>query len=546
MGVETRSEPEVRQIGPFRVVRRLASCGAREAFLAADSAQRHVVLKVLSAPPSEEGLLDPRIADEASTYARLAHPNLVQVVQLFSVGGRLLIALENIEGSTLNVVRAALTRGHHKVDDGCWYYVAHCIFAGLAAAHGALGADGTVAPIVHRNVNPSNVHVAWDGAIKLGDFGVASIVEATRDSNPGLAWGSYGYLAPEQANTQPVGPHSDVYSATLVLWELLAGRKAVERGTESATDLLDRICEPNFPSLDELRPDVDGRVLELVRAGLHPDPSKRTVDAARACDILRGVTDLDAARRRFASTLAVIRSERARGASPVSPVRAAVAPKNAAPRRPPPVPPRRAAAPKPPVPVEPSVAVVSDLDIEPAPESTQPTSRSAFQVSGPANVVRRPSSAQIARPAMLAAAVLAAAVTVALLASRGSASPARRVDARLESAAPTPQAPPVPPSESAASAPAPVASPPEPTSEPPIAETPLVPSGAADLLPAGLGELLMPRNAAGHRIYVDGRTVGEGLDPIRVSCGPHAVRIGSAGRVHHVDVPCGSSLPLTR
>jgi hypothetical protein len=56
----------------------------------------------------------------------------------------------------------------------------------------------------------------------------------------------------------------------------------------------------------------------------------------------------------------------------------------------------------------------------------------------------------------------------------------------------------------------------------------------------------MPPSAAGHRIFVDGRTVSEGTDPVRVPCGPHAVRIGSAGRLQQIDVPCGSALSLTR
>jgi serine/threonine-protein kinase len=567
MDPETRNESEVERIGPFLVLRRLASSGPREAFLATDDGDRQVVLKVLDAPHLGDGLLDPKIADDASSYARLSHPNLVKVVELFSSGGRLLIALESVEGSTLNVVRAALLRGQHKLDDACWLYVASCIFGGLAAAHAAVGADGKAAPIVHGNVNPSNVHVTWDGAIKLGDFGVASIGDATRDSSSALAWGGHGYSAPEQANGGPVGPPADVYSATLVLWELLAGRKAIERGAESATGALDRRSAPSFPSLDRLRPDVDARVREVVRAGLQPDPSKRSVDAARVCEVLRSVADAEAARRRFTTALAEIRSENGR-ASGVTLVAAA-----AVTRRPPPVPPPRKPLAKPPVPVRPEPIEV-ELDVEPDPESTQPTIHSAPRLPA-AVTVRRRRSLPIAGVAMLGAVVLVAGAAVALLVPRGSARAAHREEAPLTATTPAaaelesnaataaPIASAAAPVASApapvASAPAPVATEPAPaatapapaaTAPAPAGDVPAEPSPAPaaveDAIPPDVGELRMPPEAAGHRIYVDGRTVSEGAEAVRVSCGPHTVRIGSAGRAQRVDVPCGAALPLTR
>jgi serine/threonine-protein kinase len=527
MDVDARHSPEVWQIGPFRVVRQLESCGSREAFLAVDAAERQVVLKVLSAPRSEDGLIDPRIADEASAYARLSHPNLVKVVELFSAGGRLLVALETVEGSTLNVVRASLVRRLHKLDDACWYYVASCFFGGLAAAHAAVDAGGNAAPILHGNVNPSSVHVGWDGAIKLGDFGVASIVETTRDSNPGLSWGSYGYLAPEQASARPVGPYTDVYSAALVLWELLAGRKAVERVAESATDLLDRMAQPSFPSLDELRPDVDRRVREVVRDALQWDPSRRGVDAAGVCEVLRSVTDMEKARDSLAFALANVRSEKVTGTWRPPPPRP-----RQAPPKPPPPPPIRAAV------VELALDDVEPLDVEPERESVQPISHSAIEIPGPARAERAPSRT-IAGLVTLAAAVLAAGIAIPLVIPRASAHAARRT-----TPAPEPEptaaaiAPPTPPPALEPSA--------EPSEESPSEESASEEVPAPDPIPPNVGELQMPASADGHRIFVDGRTVSEGTAPVRVHCGPHEVRIGSAGRLQNVNVPCGSTLALTR
>jgi hypothetical protein len=193
-----------------------------------------------------------------------------------------------------------------------------------------------------------------------------------------------------------------------------------------------------------------------------------------------------------------------------------------------------------------------ELDAEPDPQpesvSMLPTSHSAPDISGLVTVRRAPSDS-IARVAMLAAAVLVAGVAVGVAVPRLSANAPRREEAPLPTAASTAQTPPAPEPEGTAAAQAPepsaAAPAPEPAAEPP-AEPPEETAAPPDPIPPNVGELQMPPSAAGHRIFVDGRTVSEGTDPVRVPCGAHAVRIGSAGRLQQIDVPCGSALSLTR
>jgi len=99
---------------------RQALAGARQTLLATDGPERQVVLEVLGAPKRNEGLLALQIADEVTSYARLSHPNLVKVVDLFSSDGRLVIALEYVDGITLELLRDALdgVRVLHARDDG--------------------------------------------------------------------------------------------------------------------------------------------------------------------------------------------------------------------------------------------------------------------------------------------------------------------------------------------------------------------------------------------------------------------------------------------
>ena len=308
-------EEENRGLGAFRVLRRLPA-SSREVLLAKDAEGKQVVLKVFDAPERNQGLFDDKVADEASAYGRLSHPNIVKVVDIFSADGKFVIALEWVDGSSLAVVRAMLERDQKKVPDECWLYVMHSVFAALAEAHAAKGADGKPAPVLHRGVNPSNVLIAWDGQVKLGNFNVAQSVRVLRDSNPGLTWGSYGYFAPEQVKLQPTTTATDVFSAALMLYELLAGKKALARGEMTDTDLLKAMASPKFTPLEQLRRDIAPPVRYAVRAGLEPDPKRRIASAVRIRDVLRAAIDLDAARAKLVEILAGIRQHEASTVAP--------------------------------------------------------------------------------------------------------------------------------------------------------------------------------------------------------------------------------------
>ncbi len=559
-------EPETStKIGQFRILEPLGSGGAHDVFLAEDEAGARAVLKILVAPERNQGLFDPRIADEVSTYAALQHPNIIKVVDLFSTEGHFVIALEWVDGAPLSVVRAALKRNGGTLGDFAILYVCAAMFSALAAAHEAFDSVGRPAPVVHRNVNPSNVHILWDGNVKLGNFNVANVVTVLRDSNPGFTWGSYGYIAPEQVNQHPVGPAADVYAATLVLWELLAGRKAIDRGTLSDADVLAAMSAPKIPLLETVRTDLDRRLFEAVRTGLEVDPARRTLTAASMRDLLVGLVDMGTERKRLATMLEPVRTSTMRTRQPSKPV---VAPAKPAPPRPvaksiPPVHTAPAKPPKPepdpfkapvaslpapppapvrPPPAPPPVASVPEpgpaaiasaplpplVPISPPPASPEPVAQmyAADALELESIPVRRRSPLPIA---VTAGAVIALGIVGVVLFARSSSPSPASVGVAPVSAAPTTTSAP------AASAPpaAPDVAAPVPT-EAPSAE-----------VPPDQGQLVFPPSAAGHRIFVDGRVVGDGAQPATVRCGPHDVKIGSAGTPQRVDVPCGGSVTMT-
>ena len=562
-------------LGRFRIVRRHPGPGGRDVYLATEADGREVILEVLGAPQRNQGMLEPKIADEAASYARLDHPNVIKVVELFSADGRFVIALEHVDGSTLEVLGDVTAGMPAPEADACRIYVVSCVLDALAAAHGATDSTGKLAPVLHRNVNPSNVQISWDGRVKLGHFNFGNVVSALRPSNPGFTWSTVAYLAPEQMRLQKAGAESDVYSATLILWELLAGRKAIERKPMAGAKILELVMNARVPPLEEVRPGLDPRVLDVVRAGLQAHPVKRTIGAAKARDALRSAIDVESARRRFAE--AVGRARATHDAPTVAPppsddkipapsakelappsvpkIAPPPAPDAAAPvRKPPPVP-TAAPAGAPPSPA-PMVVELEATALEsvhpppmqpPAPAEPPPPAApvpdvpvAVPQTDPPPPVPRQQAGRIVAVVALgVGCAILVAAAAVRFggrqeYDDKSGAAAARSTQVPTAvSLTPTPiPTPTATPTAIQSATPTPSAAPEE--------------AGAAADIPIGMGEIQLPDSAAGHRIFLDGRVVGEGTAPIRVPCGQHSVRIGSAGRLQNVDIPCGQAVAVDR
>jgi serine/threonine protein kinase len=534
-------EEKVRGLGAFRVLRRLPA-SSREVLLAKDSEGKQVVLKVFDAPERNQGLFDPKVADEASAYARLSHANIVKVVDIFSADGKFVIALEWVDGSSLAVLRAMLDRDGRKVPDECWLYVMHCVFAALAEAHASKGPDGKPAPVLHRGVNPSNVLIAWDGTVKLGNFNVAQSVRVLRDSNPGLTWGSYGYFAPEQVRLEKPTSATDVYSAALMLWELLAGKKGLARGEMTDADLLKAMASPKITPLEQLRRDVAPPVRYAVRAGLEPDPKRRIASAVRIRDVLRAATDMDAARKKLVELLSVVKQHEAATVAPPAlaleldePLKEEIIslmPDPISDAPPPPVPPPLPPVPviEPPPPPEPeplpqaSTPVVLDVAFASPP---QPAPLPVLPIA-PLSSRRRNFLMPVLAVVAFAILVIAAAAVVTLRSRKTQAAPT-----------PTPTLTPAP-----TPTPTPTPTPIETVTTATVTATATATAIAAVTTTSTRGTINLPAAAAGHRVFVDGHVVSDGAASVDVACGHHTVRIGSHGKTQSIDVPCGGSLDL--
>ena len=254
----------------------LGAGGMAEVFAGYDrNLGRPVAIKLL-----KTDLPDPRARErfehEARTAAGFVHPNAVTVYDVGDDGRRPYLVMELVEGRDLAELLAA--RGPLPPAEAA--RIADQMLTALGAAHDR--------GLVHRDVKPGNVLVTRDGTAKLADFGIA---KAAADATAGLTltgqvMGTPRYLAPEQAAGQGATPRSDLYSAGVVLYEMLAGEPPFTGDTPVAVALAHQ--QAPVPPLTERRPGLPPAPVVAVNRALEKDPARRFPDAAAMRAALRG------------------------------------------------------------------------------------------------------------------------------------------------------------------------------------------------------------------------------------------------------------------
>ncbi len=301
------------RIGTYRIIRRLATGGTSEVLLAkAEGPQgfeRSVVLKILLPEYNHDDESRALFAREATAYARLSHPSIVRLNDFFEHDGQLVMVLEFVDGPPLSRLRGMLKSVGQRFDDATALFVAGSLFEALAAAHAATNEMGEPAPVIHRDVNPANVLIRWDGLVKLADFGIAKVTGATHQSSAGLIRGTYGYMAPEQVKGETVTPRADVYAGAIILWEMLTKGRAFTRGAKPDIVVLRELSEPRIASIDLLRPDLDRTLREAVKRALEPRHEKRNITAEEMVSTLRLVVPEAVGRDMLVKALASVRHE---------------------------------------------------------------------------------------------------------------------------------------------------------------------------------------------------------------------------------------------
>jgi len=271
--------PLERELGGYEIVGRLAVGGMAEVYQARARAgvQRpqgepeEVVLKRLLPSYRNDGAYVKHFIDEAKLAVRLQHPHLVRTYRCFKAGPDYLMVQELVPGRSLAYFLQLLIEAGTPMPVPAACYIAYCILDALDYLHRGAGAEPPV-PVLHRDVNPSNVLLSVSGDVKLTDFGVAEVAGQPRGEGGALR-GTIAYMSPEQVLGEAPEPRSDLYSTGVLFWELLANRRLFSG--KSDVELMHRVRDARVPVLDSVRTGLPDYLVRLVRQALFADPARR-------------------------------------------------------------------------------------------------------------------------------------------------------------------------------------------------------------------------------------------------------------------------------
>jgi len=269
---------EGKRFGRYLIVGELGRGAMGAVYRAVDPLiERAVAIKTLlpHLPEGEMAQVRERFLREARSAGRLNHPNIVTIFDVGEQDGIAYIAMELLEGRTLQQMLEA--SGRLPVE------TAVDIGAQVAdALDHALGFG-----IVHRDVKPANIMVSAGGRAKLTDFGVAHLPSASM-TQTGAALGSPKYMAPEQVIGQPIDPRADIFALGTVIYEMLIGRTPFERDGESTVfALMNRIVTDAHQPVTKLDPALPPAFDRILARALAKAPAERYQRAGELARDLR-------------------------------------------------------------------------------------------------------------------------------------------------------------------------------------------------------------------------------------------------------------------
>ncbi|MBK8994773.1 MAG: serine/threonine protein kinase [Myxococcales bacterium] len=211
--------------------------------------------------------------DEARLAARIRHPNVVPTLDVVADQGQLFLVMEYVQGESVSRLLKLLKKRDAVMPLRIAVATVAGALQGLHAAHEARSEKGEALCIVHRDVSPQNILLGADGVPRVLDFGVAKAVGRLHTTHSGGLKGKLAYMSPEQVRGLPVDRRSDVFAASIVLWEMLTHSRLFGADNEAA--MLDWVLTKPIPPPSTLAPDVLPDLDAVVLKGLERDPERR-------------------------------------------------------------------------------------------------------------------------------------------------------------------------------------------------------------------------------------------------------------------------------
>jgi serine/threonine protein kinase len=273
--------PEERKLGPYRLCRRVASGGMASVYLAfregSHGFEKMVAVKRIHPHLAQEREFVEMFLDEARLASRINHPYVCNVTDFGQADNGPYLAMEYVVGEPISRVLAQVRRRRDLLTQSRFARIVARLIAnlceGLHAAHEISDDQGRPLGLVHRDITPQNMFVAFDGSVRLLDFGVARAESCVHETRPGIVKGKLAYVAPEVFRREPIDRRSDLWSMGVVMWELLTGRNLFKRDSDVAT--ISAVGEDPIPRPSTINDRVPLELDEVVANALQRNPDER-------------------------------------------------------------------------------------------------------------------------------------------------------------------------------------------------------------------------------------------------------------------------------
>lgn len=271
----TEMSEQIQKVGNYILLEKLAVGGMAEVYIAKIiSSDKLVAIKKILSSHADTSEYIKLFQEEIKVSLNLKHGNIVGYYDFIHEKNELYLVMEFVNGFTLRKLIGDLKFRSSKLNLAQCLYIVSEVAAGLDHAHRSVDSiTHAKLNVIHRDINPHNIMVGFDGNIKIIDFGIAKADSRDDVTKVGTIKGKFSYMSPEQASALPLDNRSDIYALGIVFWELLTGQKMHEGKND--LDTLKRIKSTEIRSPREIDPQISQEVEKIVLRALEKDPNKR-------------------------------------------------------------------------------------------------------------------------------------------------------------------------------------------------------------------------------------------------------------------------------
>lgn len=214
--------------GNYVLLEHLASGGWADIYRAGkcspDGMPSFYAIKMLCNDMSEDRIIRDMFAEEAQIQAMLHHENIVRFEEFVKIGGQLGIVMDYYHGRNLSHIINGVIEAGLSIEQDIAFYVMHAAIKALEYVHGMSSINGIPLQIVHRDINPTNIFLCFNGDVKIIDFGIAQRRFESRCASKKDIYGKLSYMSPEQVSREDVDRQTDIFALGAVFYEILSGK----------------------------------------------------------------------------------------------------------------------------------------------------------------------------------------------------------------------------------------------------------------------------------------------------------------------------------